>query len=452
MTARPSRTEDLGAFLLKQHKITGKQLAECLQTWNQHRTRGHVEALHELLVKRGAISMPGLSKLLADHELTLATCRGCGKTRVARGDQLDFCAECNQNYHRVELRTQHDGGASSADGASPTPLLAPTPERRPLKVDRYQIEKELGKGGMGEVVLAFDPVRKEHVAIKFLSLDLRGSQVPFKRFAREGRVLADTQHPHLVSTFDVNLTSDPPYLVMEYVDGQSFEQLLKSRNYDVRAALEMLAQAVEGVAAVHAHGIIHRDLKPANILIDKTGKAKVTDFGLAKVMDSNSMLTRTGQSIGTPAYMAPEQIKGELKLLGPATDIYALGVILYRVLVGQLPYEGLTMTEVLRRSLRDDVPAPESTIYKVSPALAAVCQRATKNAVDERYGDSATFLKDLRAALGMAPVDVPVPSGPLLIPDDASSSSSGEAPVPRKSGGCASILAALAGIAVWSWW
>lgn len=337
---------------------------------------------------------------------------------------------------------------------------AETDRALPTLPGDYEIVRELGRGGMGVVYLAKQKSLGRAVAVKVLRPGevMFGRLV--KRFLEEARHLAQLRHPNIVSIHEVGQAGGEPYFTMDFVEGAPLSAMLASgsshgssgqtngtsaladsagrdgvedRSGLLRAvtgqshkaaqrpsgsagqwhtdigqrqtarqklsptqALAILKQAAAGVQHAHEHGIIHRDLKPANILVDGSGHAYVTDFGLARDMGQDSKLTRSGEVMGTPAYMAPEQVRGQKELIGEATDVHALGVILYEMLTGQLPYGGGAPADVIVRLMSDEPTPPRKLDRRIPRDLETICLKAMAKSPDRRYANVRAMLEDIR--------------------------------------------------------
>ena len=291
-----------------------------------------------------------------------------------------------------------DPVAAARTVAEAPPPEPPTAERLPARVGRYRILGQLGRGGMGTVYKAEDPQLNRVVAVKIPRLDTPSLDRPqaVQRFLREARAAARIRHPHVCPIYDVGEEDGWPYVVMAFVEGPSLaDRLLAGRFDDARAAAALAARAADALAAVHASGVVHRDLKPGNILLDAEARPILTDFGLAYPADDGARLTVSGALVGTPAYMAPEQAAGDQARIGPASDIYSLGVVLYQMLTGRLPFEGSTMS-VLARLLSETPPPPSQLRPDLDPALEAVILRAMARRPEDRFPDARTFADALR--------------------------------------------------------
>jgi serine/threonine protein kinase/tetratricopeptide (TPR) repeat protein len=268
----------------------------------------------------------------------------------------------------------------------------------------YEILGELGRGGMGVVYLARQVGLNRLVAIKMVLAGGLAGAAQRRRFRLEAQAVARLHHPNIVQIYDVGEQDEQPYFTLEYVENGSLSDRIGKSVLAPREAarfIEMIAQAVH---CAHERGIIHRDLKPGNILLTREGTPKITDFGLAKLVDDDTAHTRTGSVVGTPSYMAPEQALGQNKIIGPAADIYALGSILYETLTGRPPFRGDTPMHVLLRLSNED-PEPMGRIHPGVPRdLETICLKCLQKEPRKRYHTALALAEDLQRFLAHEPI------------------------------------------------
>src|SRR6516165_5700917 len=234
-------------------------------------------------------------------------------------------------------------------------------------IDGYEIGELLGRGGMGLVFKARQTALKRPVALKIVVSGAHAGAEERARFRTEAEAVARLQHPGIVQVYEVGEAAGCPYLALEFVSGGSLAQQLDGMPMPPRRAAQLLLDLARAVQHAHDQGIVHRDLKPSNVLLTGTGAAKIADFGLAKLLDIEQGDTRSGDVLGSPSYMAPEQAAGQVRAIGPATDVYALGAILYELLTGRPPFLGASFLETLDQVRAHD-PAPPQTLQPKVPA------------------------------------------------------------------------------------
>ena len=278
-------------------------------------------------------------------------------------------------------------------------------------VGRYRVLASVGTGAMGEVYRAEDTSLGRVVALKTLPLDLVGTPDRRLRFQNEGRVMASLSHPNLVQVFDVGEYEGTPYLVQEFVEGETLENVLMSGPVAAPKAARWIVQAAEGLAAVHDAGFLHRDIKPSNIMVDRQGRVRVLDFGLAKVQAVSSdgrksapSLTTDGFVVGTAQYMSPEQASG--KGADARSDVFSLGAVFYELLSGRTPFEGETAVDVMYAILHLQVRPIPGFESGVLAGFAEVASTALAKAPEDRYPS----MRDLAAELGFKRISVLTPA------------------------------------------
>jgi serine/threonine protein kinase len=250
---------------------------------------------------------------------------------------------------------------------------------------RYRLESRLGFGGMSTVHLAFDQRLERRVAVKLLAEHLAEDPTFVSRFQREAQAAARLVHPNVVQVFDSGLdeSTGQHFIVMEYIEGQSCAEILRDYGWvDVEEAVSIVEQACEGLHYAHRNGVVHRDVKPGNLLRSREGVVKLADFGIAKATEQSS-ITQVGSVLGTAAYLAPEQARGEEA--GPSADLYALGVVTYQLISGRLPYEAASLTELALKQQREEPPMLDTLVAAVNPELADAVAIALALDPRERY-------------------------------------------------------------------
>jgi tRNA A-37 threonylcarbamoyl transferase component Bud32 len=262
-------------------------------------------------------------------------------------------------------------------------------------IDGYEIGELLGRGGMGLVFKARQTVLKRHVALKIIVSGAHAGAAERARFRTEAEAVARLDHPGIVQIYEVGEQAGCPYLALEFVGGGSLAQQLDGTPMPPRRAAQLLLDLARAVQHAHEQGIVHRDLKPANVLLTETGIAKIADFGLAKLLDVEQGQTHTGAVLGSPSYMAPEQAAGKVRAIGPATDVYALGAILYELLTGRPPFLGGSFLETLDQVRTHDPAPPQALQPRVSADLAAICLKCLEKNPAQRYASSPALAHDL---------------------------------------------------------
>ena len=293
---------------------------------------------------------------------------------------------------------------------------------------RYRLDAEIGRGGMSTVYRAFDTVLERPVAIKLMHREIATDSDQLKRFRREARAVAQLNHPHIVTVIDAGEepsghgdgsstpgahghdrsaigqhTHEPevgtPYIVLEYVEGETLKQLIRREGpLQITEALAYTIEIARALGAAHEHLIVHRDVKPQNVLISSEGSAKITDFGIARTLTEEG-LTMDGRVLGTTDYVSPEQALGQ-----PVTgqsDLYSLGVVLYEMLTGAVPFSAQTPVAVAMRHVREQVPDVQARRPEVSAATAVVVERSTAADLSQRYPNAASMVADLEEALAI---------------------------------------------------
>jgi len=298
--------------------------------------------------------------------------------------------------------------------------MATTPH---ILLDRYEVGRLLGAGGMAEVFEGRDRLLARRVAIKVLQLQFARDPSFLIRFKREAQAAASLSHPNIVGVYDTGSEDGTHFIVMEYVDGRTLKEVIRAEGplYPERAA-EICADVCSALVAAHARGLIHRDIKPGNVMLTPDGKVKVMDFGIARATTSET-ITQTAAVVGTAQYISPEQAQGQA--VDYRSDIYSLGCCLYEMLTGTVPFTGATPVAIAYRHVREDPTPPRMLNADVPAPLEAICLKAMAKLPDNRYQTAAEFQSDLERFRNGQPVQ----ATPLL--DSAATTQA----IPRGDGG-----------------
>jgi uncharacterized protein (DUF433 family) len=308
-----------------------------------------------------------------------------------------------------EMATLPPAPGPPADPANPTlgwsgdAESAESTTGRRIAIPGYEILEELGRGGMGVVYRARHLRLERIVALKMILAGEHASEDLLARFHREAQVVARMQHPGIVQIFEIGEHDGHSFLALEFVPGGSLAARLTTQPWPAAEAAQLVEQVARAVQVAHQHGIVHRDLKPENILLGSAGEPRLTDFGLAKQLESSDGRTRSGEVMGTPSYMAPEQAAGR-KEIGPAADVHALGVLLHRLLSGRLPFEGPTTLDTLLHVLESEPTPLRHLVAKVPRDLETITLKCLHKDPGRRYASSEELADDLRRHLDGEPI------------------------------------------------
>ena len=265
--------------------------------------------------------------------------------------------------------------------------------------DRYRLEEQIGSGGMSTVYRAYDPTLERWVAIKLMHSAISSDPDQLERFRREARTVARLSHPHVVTVIDFGEDDGMPYIVLEYIEGETLKERI--RRMGRLPVAEAVAYAIEigrALSAAHAERLVHRDVKPQNVLIDREGRAKVTDFGIARSLEVQG-LTAPGRVLGTTDYVAPEQALGHD--VTEQSDLYSLAVVLFEMLTGEVPFKAESQVAVAMKHVRDPLPDVQRLRPEVSSALAAVVDHASAKETANRYSTATDMVSDLEEVLAI---------------------------------------------------
>jgi tetratricopeptide (TPR) repeat protein/predicted Ser/Thr protein kinase len=392
---------------LEKGYATPEQVEECLkEASSASQTARPVEAV---LRKQGYISEEAYRELAAVEGRSREPSGGEAPPRCARCGTAytgDLCPTCVAGF---ALAADSSEGGGAPEGKAERPPLPLDPEIEKAVADpgnrfgKYVLLRELGAGGMGVVFKAWQTDLRRLVALKFI----RGveAQEDLERFFREAQLAATLSHPAIAPIYESGVHDGKHFFAMQYVEGMTLDRWVATApRPPIRQAVDILARVAEAVEYAHEHGIIHRDLKPANVMVDRRGRAYVMDFGLAKSVRTGSSLTGTGFAVGTPSYMSPEQAQGETDAIGPRSDIYALGAILYEIGTGRPPFLGENAVQVLMDVVHRDPVSPRRLNPKLHPELETVTLRALEKDPARRYPTAQEFGADLGRWLVGEPV------------------------------------------------
>ena len=280
----------------------------------------------------------------------------------------------------------------------------------PSRFAGFELLRSLGQGGMGVVYLAKQTKLNRLVALKMISRGEFASRADVQRFFAEAEAAAQLDHAGIVPVFEVGESNGQPFFAMAYVEGESLDKRLKDGPLPSGEAAKLLLQIADAVEYAHGRGIIHRDLKPANVLLDENGRPRVTDFGLAKRLGGDSDMTTTGQILGTPSFMPPEQARGDLQAIGVCSDVYSLGAILYTMLTGRPPFRAAGVAETLQQVLEHEPAPPGQLNPAVDRDLETICLHCLEKDVQRRYASAAELAAELRRWLADEPIHARRPS------------------------------------------
>jgi TolB-like protein/Tfp pilus assembly protein PilF len=339
-------------------------------------------------------------------------CRKCG-AKIFSDAPKGLCTACvletALGISPDPVAAGDDGGQSAIaagnDPGSPASTMAATGAATMLgELGDYELLEEIGRGGQGVVFRARQKSLNRTVALKVISLGQWASKAHLKRFRREAEAAASLDHPCIVPIYEVDERDGSCYFSMKFVEGGQLDEVTRRERMPIRRAVELIAKVARTVHYAHEHGILHRDIKPGNILLDAKGEPHLTDFGLARLVESESSVTHTLDILGTPSYMAPEQAVGNNTAVGNATDVYGIGAVLYQLLTGHPPFAGGATYETIRLLLDTEPRQPRLLNPKIDRDLSTICLKCLEKDPKRRYSSALALAEDLERWLKHEPI------------------------------------------------
>ncbi|WP_372364560.1 protein kinase [Candidatus Uabimicrobium sp. HlEnr_7] len=377
-------------LLLRKNLVEVERLEKYVRKQQQYRDRGTSTSLIELLLNNQEMSLVKLLETYHSISSETLACPGCQKNfrlmHLGPGKKVR-CKHCKTVFGAPTIEQEISAckrGQEISQAVIEKEIFG-----------NYELLEQIAEGGMGIVYRGQKKSTGQIVAIKVLGEGHRTSREAQERFAREARTLEMLKHPNIVSILEVGIENEIPYFCMDFIEGEALSDIISRGPLEIDRAVSIVKDICGGLEYAHKLGVVHRDIKSSNILINKDGTPKITDFGLAKCMDSITVITRTGSLLGTPSYMSPEQAKGQLGRIGPRSDIYSLGVVFYKMLTGKNPFEGDSTVEIYQNILTVDPPPPSSDRPEISKKIDQICMKCLKKDAFQRFKTADSLAKEL---------------------------------------------------------
>src|SRR5436189_4874585 len=333
-------------------------------------------------------------------------CRKCGAEILADAPE-GLCTACLFETGLGLLTDEAVAGVADPgpnDGAPVSDTKKSAPAKTFADFGDYELLEEIGRGGQGVVFRARQKSLNRTVALKVIGLGQWATEAHLKRFRLEAEAAARLEHPGIVPIHEVGERDGQCYFSMKFIEGGQLDEVVKQTPMSIRQTVELITKVARTVHYAHEHGILHRDIKPGNILLDQKGEPHLTDFGLARLVESESTVTRTLEVLGTPSYMAPEQAVGNNEAVSSVTDVYGLGAVLYQLLTGQPPFAGGTTYETIKLLLDTEPRQPRVLNPKIDRDLSTICLKCLEKDPKRRYSSALALAEDLDRWLKHEPI------------------------------------------------
>ncbi len=399
MNSSGSELPVFGQVVLEKGLATRDVIEECIRLQSLRAEAGDFVRLGQIFVQRGILSPEQVQEVLRSQRVQIRVCRRCrAQFNQSSGTALATCPRCGGDLeapgalHSTAVEDTVAPGAEAEEAERERGLKILN--QRTRSFGPFEIIGEISRGGMGIVYKARERELDRIVALKVLIAGGESAAEDVDRFEREARAVARLRHPSIVEIHRIGVHQGIHYFSMNYIQGISLDQLLEERSFEPLQLLETVARIADAVDYSHRNGVLHRDIKPSNILINQQGDPYLIDFGIAKFKDDRKELTRRGTFLGSPQYMAPEYISGRSRQFDARSDVYALGVTLYKCLTGKLPYPDGDTIQVLQQVLAGPPPL-EKSLKAVPRDLALICHRALEREPQDRYQSAGEMSADL---------------------------------------------------------
>ncbi|MBI2900262.1 MAG: serine/threonine protein kinase [Planctomycetes bacterium] len=416
-----AETQRVGDIFIRLGMLDAEKLHRVIERQQELRAQGYPARVGEVAVELGFLRPEQVKRVLSHEGTALLKCPQCDHRYTVPNFQANRRYKCGKCKIYLEFAKDAKVATSSSpptiEALPAPPQPGPPPPMGNLFIGKtlgsYRLLRLLGKGGMGSVFEGEHLQTKEKAAIKILAEQYTRMPDVVKRFKREATAGGKLAHPNIVQMVDIDEQDGMFYIVSEFVDGLSLEKLLlEERHLAPDRAVRIVKGILAGLQHAHDLGIIHRDIKPANILLTRDETPKLIDFGIAKDVESQTMLTLAGSVLGSPAYMSPEQAQGGE--VGPTTDVYSCGVVFFVLLVGRKPFEGGNLVETLSMHVNDPVPSLRQRQPGVPEALERIVHRMMAKLPAQRYPSANAVIAALEKAARGATVRA---EGPAKLPD-----------------------------------